>query len=147
MRVLQLRLLSTTEGTEDTENGGGSLERDVLSHSVLGAAIEVHRALGPGLLESVYSACLVHELRRRGVPFERQVKVPVVYMGELMGDHFRLDILVAGALVVELKSVDQLLEIHRAQLITYLKLTGLHRGLLINFNVLRLMNGVIRVVV
>jgi GxxExxY protein len=122
------------------------LERDHLSHAVLGAAIAVHRALGPGLLESVYAACLCHELRKREVSFERQVKVAVRYGGDPIDASFRIDLLVAGQLIVELKSVDQVLEIHRAQLITYLKLTGIRRGPLINFNVLRLTNGVTRLV-
>ena len=121
--------------------------RDQVSHAVIGAAIAVHRELGPGLLESGYSACLCHELRRRGVPFARQVRVPVRYAGELVDASFRLDLLVNGQLIVELKSVDLLLEVHRAQLITYLKLTGIRRGLLINFNVLRLTEGISRLVV
>jgi GxxExxY protein len=121
--------------------------RDQVSHAVIGAAIAVHRELGPGLLESVYSACLCHELRRRRVPFARQVRVPVRYAGELVDAFFRLDLLVDGQLIVELKSVDLLLEVHRAQLITYLKLTGIRRGLLINFNVLRLTEGISRLVV
>ena len=143
---VQLPLLFTTEDTEDTENGGGGVERDRLSHAVLGAAIAVHRTLGPGLLESVYAACLCHELRARAVPFERQVKVPVVYEGELMDAHFRVDLLVDSQLIVELKAVEAVLDVHRAQLITYLKLAGITRGLLINFNVLRLMDGVTRLV-
>ncbi len=123
------------------------MERDRLSHAVLGAAIAVHRALGPGLLESVYAACLCHELRARAVPFERQVRVPVMYHGEPMDVHFRLDVLVDAQLIVELKAVERVLDVHRAQLITYLKLTGIHTGLLINFNVPRLMDGVTRLVV
>ena len=121
--------------------------RDQVSHAVIGAAISVHRELGPGLLESVYASCLCHELRRRGVPFARQVKVPVCYAGEVMDASFRLDLLVESQLIVELKSVDLLLEVHRAQLLTYLKLTGIRRGLLINFNVLRLTEGISRLVV
>ena len=117
-----------------------------LGCAVLGAAIFVHRALGPGMLESVYSACLCHELTRRGVAFRRQVPMPLLYDGEWMDVSFRLDLLVESELIVELKAVEQVLEIHRAQLITYLKLTGLKKGLLINFNVLRLMHGVTRVV-
>jgi GxxExxY protein len=123
------------------------MERDRLSHAVLGAAIAVHRTLGPGLLESVYAACLCHELRARSVPFTRQVRVPVIYQGEAMDVHFRLDVLVDAQLIVELKAVDHVLDVHRAQLITYLKLTGIRTGLLINFNVPRLMDGVTRLVV
>ncbi len=122
------------------------MERDAVSHSVLGAAIAVHRGLGPGLLESVYQCCLAHELSVRGVAFEQDVRVPVVYGGVALDAHFRLDLLVAHELVVELKSVEKLLPVHTAQLLTYLKLTGHRRGLLVNFNVSRLMDGVTRVV-
>jgi GxxExxY protein len=120
-------------------------ERDPVSPEVIGAAIAVHRALGPGLLESVYGACLSHELTKRRVPLERDVKVPVRYDGREMQVHFRLDLVVRGCLVLELKSVEHLLGVHQAQLITYLRLTGCTRGLLINFNVARLADGVVRV--
>jgi GxxExxY protein len=119
-------------------------ERDPLSHAVIGAALAVHRELGPGLLESVYEVCLAHELTTRGVPFETGVRVPVVYSGVRLRAFFRIDVLVGGRLVVELKSVEQVLPVHKAQLITYLKLTGHRHGLLINFNVPRLMDGITR---
>lgn len=106
----------------------------------------MHRALGPGLLESVYQCCLVHELSTRGISVQRDVRVPIVYDGQELDAHFRLDLLVADALVLELKSVENTLPVHTAQLLTYLKLTGHRRGLLINFNVPRLMDGVTRVV-
>ena len=122
------------------------MERDSVSHEVLGAAIAVHRALGPGLLESVYQCCLVHELSTRSISVQRDVRVPIVYDGHELDAHFRLDLLVADMLVLELKSVEKILPVHTAQLLTYLKLTGHRRGLLINFNVPRLMNGVTRVV-
>jgi len=125
---------------------GGCVERDSVSHEVLGAAIAVHRALGPGLLESVYQLCLVHELAARGLEVRRDVRVPICYDGVELDAHFRLDLLVAGELVVELKSVERVIPVHTAQLLTYLKLTGHRRGLLINFNVTRLMDGVSRVV-
>jgi GxxExxY protein len=119
--------------------------RDPDSELVIGAAIAVHRALGPGLLESVYDSCLRYELRGRGVVFEAGVKVPVRYNGVAMDVHYRLDLLVAGRLVVELKSVDQVHPIHLAQLITYLRLGHFKHGLLINFNVRKLVDGVTRI--
>ena len=119
-------------------------ERDPLSHAVIGAALAVHRELGPGLLESVYEVCLTHELTIRGVPFETGLRVPVIYAGVRLRSFFRLDLLVAGRLVVELKSVANVLPVHKAQLITYLKLTGHRHGLLINFNVPRLIDGITR---
>lgn len=119
-------------------------ERDPLSHAVIGAALAVHRELGPGLLESVYEVCLTHELTIRGVPFETGLRVPVIYAGVRLRSFFRLDLLVAGRLVVELKSVAHVLPVHTAQLITYLKLTGHRHGLLINFNVPRLIDGITR---
>ena len=122
------------------------MDRDPVSHAVIGAALAVHKELGPGLLESVYEACLAHELSHRRVPFERGIRVPLVYGGAVLRSYFRLDLLVAGQLIVELKSVEQLIPVHKAQLITYLKLTGHRKGLLINFNVSRLMDGVTRLV-
>jgi GxxExxY protein len=131
------------------EGGAGTVEigtavEDALTFSVIGAAIAVHRAMGPGLLESIYQACLVHELRRRQIPFACGVSVPLVYEGQQLENRLRLDVLVDNALILELKSVDALAPIHRMQLLTYLRLTGHRRGLLINFNVLRLTEGVIR---
>jgi GxxExxY protein len=120
--------------------------RDRLSGSVLEAAVAVHRATGPGLLEAVYDSCLRYELGKRGVPFAAAVRLPVVYDGRTVGAHYRIDFLVDRQLVLELKSVEALLPVHMAQLITYLKLGRFHRGLLINFNVRRLMDGVRRVV-
>ena len=125
---------------------GGCVERDAVSGEVIGAAIAVHRALGPGLLESVYQCCLVHELSTRGIQVQRDVRVPICYAGVELEAHFRLDLLVAGDLIVELKSVERVLPVHTAQLLTYLKLTGHRRGLLLNFNVPRLMDGVTRIV-
>lgn len=116
-------------------------EEDPLTGEIIGAAIEVHRFFGPGLLESVYEKSLAHELDLRGVSVVRQQPVPVSYKGQLL-DTFRLDLLVGGAVIVELKTADALLPIHTAQLLTYLKLTGLKRGLLLNFKVERLVDGV-----
>ena len=121
-------------------------DRDPLSAQVIGAAIEVHKLLGPGLLEGVYHKALCHELALRGIPFEAQKKVPVNYKGVDLGEDLKIDVLVAERLVVELKAVDALHPVHDAQLITYLKLTKLHAGLLINFNVRMLKDGVKRLV-
>jgi GxxExxY protein len=121
-------------------------EKDPVTAAVIAAAIEVHRHLGPGLLESIYERALCHELHLRAVPFEGQRPVAVNYKGVDLGDDLRLDVVVSDQVVVELKAVDKLLPIHEAQLITYLKLTGLHVGLLINFNVRLLKEGIKRIV-
>jgi len=114
------------------------------SGTVIGACIEVHRQLGPGLIESVYERCLCHELRLRGVPFRRQVSVPVFYKDLLLDCGYRVDLVVGEQLVVELKSVERLLPIHEAQTLTYLKLLGLPNALLVNFNVKVLKHGLRR---
>ena len=121
-------------------------EKDPLTGAVIAATIEVHRVLGPGLLESIYQRALCHEMMLRSMSFESQQPVAVNYKGIDLGDDLRLDIVVPGRLVVELKAVEKLLPIHEAQLMTYLKLTGLHTGLLINFNVCLLKDGIKRVV-
>jgi GxxExxY protein len=121
-------------------------ERDPLTGAVIAAAIEVHRILGPGLLESIYQRALCHEMMLRNMSFESQKPVAVNYKGIDLGEDLRLDIIVPGRLVVELKAVEKLLPIHEAQLMTYLKLTGLHTGLLINFNVCLLKDGIKRIV-
>jgi GxxExxY protein len=118
---------------------------DKLAHAVIGAAIEVHRHLGPGYLEEVYQAALELELKLQGIPFEPQKSISVSYKGHPIGEG-RLDFLVDGILVVELKAVDALADIHKAQVISYLKATGLHLGLLINFNVPILKNGLKRII-
>ena len=118
-----------------------------LTHQIIGAAIEVHRLLGPGLLESTYEECLCHELCQREIPFERQKPVPVVYKGVKLDCGYRLDLLVAGRIILELKSVESLAPIHDSVLITYLKLSGHRIGLLINFNVQILKKGIRRLVV
>lgn len=123
------------------------MERDALSEAVLGAAIEGHRVLGPGLLESVYERCLCHELKLRGIEHQRQVKLPVVYKGVAIDADLHMDIVVQKQLVLELKAVEALHPIHEAQLLTYLKLSGIHCGLLLNFNVRLLKEGIKRLVV
>ncbi len=129
-------------GTEKQEDKEESHE---LSGRIIGLAIEVHRALGPGLLESAYEACLCHELAEGGIPFSRQVPLPVVYKGIALDCAYRLDLVVEERLIVEIKTVEKLLPIHTAQLLTYLKLTGIGVGLLMNFNAEVLRDGIRRV--
>jgi GxxExxY protein len=117
-----------------------------LTGQIIGAAIEVHRELGPGLLEFAYQACLARELALRKVPYEQEKSLPVEYKGILLDCGYRLDFIVAGKVVVELKAVDKVHPVHEAQLLTYLKLTGCKVGLLINFNVPVLKNGIKRMV-
>lgn len=117
-----------------------------LTEKIIGAAIEVHRAIGPGLLESAYEECLAHELRLRGLNFDRQFPIPVTYKGVNLDCGYRLDFLVEKAVVLELKAMDALQPIHEAQLLTYLKLGGWTVGLLINFNVPMLKTGIKRIV-
>ena len=116
--------------TEDTEMNP---EINQLTEKIIGGAIDVHRELGPGLLESAYQRALAHELRLRGVEFVEQKSCPVAYKDLLIHDAYRLDFLVGGQVVVELKTVDALLDVHDAQVLTYLKFTGCHVGLLMNF--------------
>jgi GxxExxY protein len=120
------------------------LYEEALTEQIIGAAIEVHRALGPGLLESAYQACLAHELSVRGLAFEQQKPLPVEYKGARLECGYRLDFLVADKVVVELKAVDGLHPVHEAQLMTYIKLTGCKVGLLINFNEVLLKDGIRR---
>lgn len=122
-----------------------SQEVDDLARKVIGAALEVHRALGPGYTENVYEEALCIEIENQSIPFERQVKIAVEYKGRKVGEG-RLDLLVARILPVELKAVESLAAIHQAQLISYLKITHLQLGLLINFNVPFLKNGIQRVI-
>ena len=113
-----------------------------LSGQVLAASFTIHTALGPGLLESAYEACLVHELRSRGFRVEQQVALPLRYEGKAVSETgYRLDVLVEDDVVVEVKSVDAIHPVHRAQLLTYLRLSNKHLGLLLNFNVARLKDG------
>lgn len=120
------------------------LHHESLTSSVIAAAIRVHRELGPGLLESAYEACLTHELARDSIPHIRQVSQPVSYKGIAVDAGYRLDLVVADTVLVELKAVERVLPVHEAQLFTYLRLSGLPVGLLINFNVPRLRDGIVR---
>jgi GxxExxY protein len=123
-----------------------SAERDPLTNAIIGAAIEVHRNLGPGLLESIYEACLAWELRDRGVGVEQQVAVPVVYKGHELRIAYRVDLVVERSVIVEVKAVDRLHPLTDAQVLTYLKLSSLKTALVLNFNVPLLRDGVRRLV-
>jgi GxxExxY protein len=122
------------------------MDFDPVSHAIIGAALEVHKALGPGLLESAYQKCLALELDARGISFRREVPIPLRFRGTLIDASYRADFICESTVIVEVKSVQKLDGIHRAQLLTYLKLTGLKVGLLINFNAQRLSNGTMRLV-
>jgi GxxExxY protein len=130
----------TTEAQRHREVG----EKDPRTSPIIGAAIEVHRQLGPGLLESAYEECLCHELHLRGLTFERQVNLPVAYKGLQLDCGYKIDMIVGGEVVVELKSVEKLLPVHEAQLLTYLRLSEKRVSLLINFNVPVLTRGIVR---
>ncbi|MBN2117874.1 MAG: GxxExxY protein [Anaerolineales bacterium] len=116
------------------------------TESIIGAAIEVHRHLGPGLLESAYEECLSEELSLRNIPFKRQVILPVTYKGKKLDIGYRIDLLVNNEVVVELKTVETILPIHEAQTLTYMRLGGWQVGLILNFNVTILKNGIKRLV-
>ncbi len=123
-----------------------ALQTNQLTEQVIGAAMKVHSALGPGLLESAYEACLLHELRKRGLRVESHVELPVVYDGVTIDLGYRLDLLVEDRLILELKCVEAFTPVHEAQLLSYLRLSGKSVGLLINFHVKHLKNGVKRMV-
>ena len=122
------------------------MRKNDLTYEIINCAYEVHSFLGPGLLESVYQRALVHELRLRGFNVISEIPIDIEYKGINVGDHLRLDILVDEEVVVELKSVENVLPVHKKQLLTYLKLLDLHVGLLINFNVSMLREGITRIV-
>ena len=133
--------IGTTKDTKSTK-----MEFDDLSNRVIGCAIEVHRHLGPGLLESAYEQCLAHELSRNNIAFQLQLAQPVRYKDVLLDCGYRIDVLVENQLIVELKSVEKLFGIHEAQLLTYMKLAAIKIGLLMNFNVTKLKDGMKRFV-
>jgi len=116
-----------------------------LSGKIIGAAIEVHKGLGPGLLESAYEECLCHELELLGLSYERQKPLLVKYKGKSLECGYRLDLVVENEIILELKSCENIEPIHKAQLLTYLKLSGLHLGLILNFNVPVMKNGIVRI--
>jgi len=133
--------LLTTESQRHRED---EEQKDARTAPIIGAAIEVHRHLGPGLLESAYEQCLCHELHLRGLPFKSQVNLPVSYKGLKLDCGYQIDLIVRDEVVVELKAVERIAPIHEAQLLTYLKLSGKQVGLLINFNTPLLTRGIIR---
>ncbi|MHB8157526.1 MAG: GxxExxY protein [Desulfocucumaceae bacterium] len=118
---------------------------NAITEQIIGCAIEVHKNLGPGLLESIYEKALCCELDLRGIKHESQVMVPILYKGKMLGEH-RLDLLVENEIIVEIKAVDRYEPVFNAQLLSYLKLTGKHLGLLVNFNVPALKNGIKRII-
>lgn len=133
-------------------HGGTETRRELVSGeltgAIIGAAMEVHSALGPGLLESVYEECLCRELSLRGIPFTRQVGLPIEYKGVRLAFGYRIDIVVADEVVVEIKSVERIVQVHEVQLVTYLRLSGKRVGLLINFGAAKLnRGGIIRKIV
>jgi GxxExxY protein len=120
--------------------------RDPLTQQVIGAAVEVHRVLGPGLLESAYEECLCLELSLMGIPFHRQVPLPIAYKGVTLECGYRMDLVVPERLVIEVKTVEKILSVHEAQLLTYLRLSGIKTGLLINFHTAMIKDGIRRMV-
>ena len=120
------------------------MKNDPFTGKVIGCAIEVHRVLGAGLLESTYQQCLAHELHLKGIAFQLEHPLPVVYKKVKLDCGYRIDILVENRLIIELKAVEEIKHIHKAQLLTYMKLSGIDTGLLINFNVERLKDGIQR---
>ena len=122
------------------------MEFDEFSRSVIGVAIEVHRTLGPGLLESTYRQCLAYELSHAQISFQMEVPLPVRYKDVLLDCGYRIDLLVSADLIVEIKGVEMLLPIHQAQILTYMRLAKIPIGLLVNFNVMKLQNGIKRFV-
>lgn len=122
------------------------MDLDDITRKIIGAAIEVHRELGPGFLESVYQSCLMCEISDTGLTFESEVQLPVMYKGNLLDSFYRVDLIVENEVILELKAIDKLLPVYHAQLLSYLKLSGKQLGLLINFNVPVLTKGVKRIV-
>jgi GxxExxY protein len=134
------------EGEGRREGWGKMLIYEELTQQIIAAAIEVHKGLGPGLLESAYEECLCHELSMRGLRFQRQVSLPVSYKGVKLDCGYRLDLVVEDKVILELKSVEQVTPLHEAQLLTYLRLSGKKVGLLLNFNTPVMKDGIIRLV-
>ncbi len=133
--------------TEDTEIHRGKINymiENTITEKIIGCAIEVHKHLGPGLLESAYEECLFYELQNTGLNVKKQVALPLIYKEIKLDVGYRIDLLVEDKVIVEVKSVDAIADIHKAQLMTYMKLAGIKVGLLINFNVIRLKDGIVR---
>jgi GxxExxY protein len=128
------------------EGQAPALELNEISRQIVDAAIQVHKKLGPGLLESIYRECLVYELRKRGLKVEVEVYVPIVYDGATLSSPLRLDILVENEIILELKSIENVLAVHKSQLLSYMRLSNKRLGLLFNFNVVLLKDGMFRIV-
>jgi GxxExxY protein len=122
------------------------IERDPLTEKIIGAAIEVHRTLGPGLLESVYEECLAYELRKLGLKVERQLSLPITYKDVKLDAGFRIDLLVEGRILIELKAVEKMIPLFERQTLTYMRLSGTNTALLLNFNVFLMKDGIQRMV-
>jgi GxxExxY protein len=131
-------------GSQPAPEHPETLIEQALTERIIGAAIEVHRQLGPGLLESAYEACMCHELKLRGISFRKQVELPVRYKGVSLDCGYRLDLLIEEKIVVELKAVEAILGVHEVQLLTYLRLSGKRVGFILNFHVSRMTNGILR---
>lgn len=122
------------------------MTEEQIGHSVIGAALKVHSAVGPGLLESAYETCLIYELEKRNLPVRRQVVIPFRYEALIIDNGYRIDLLVGDLVVVELKALETILPVHRAQLLSYLRLGGFKLGYLLNFNVAHMRDGIVRIV-
>ncbi len=131
---------------DENRRGAETLRINELTEIIIGACVEIHKTLGPGLLESAYEECLCHELTLQGIHFDRQKPLPLEYKGIQLECGYRLDLVVEGKVILELKAIEILLPVHEAQLLTYLKLTGMHVGLLVNFHVQVLKSGIRRMV-
>ena len=129
------------------ETKGPALDIEEIAKNIVDAAIKVHRALGPGLLESAYQRCLVYELRKRGLQVEHELSVPIAYDGQMIDAGYRIDALVEGRIIIENKAVESLLPIHEAQLLTYMKLRRCRLGFLLNWNVRLMKNGIKRMII
>lgn len=127
-------------GTEYTE------DKDSITEKIIGAAIELHKSLGPGMLESVYETCLCHELQLLGIAFERQKTLPLLYKGHCLESGLRIDLIVANTVVVELKCVTSIASVHESQLLTYMRLSGVPKGLILNFYTSRMIDGIKRMI-
>lgn len=134
------------EGREDREGDWGTPDAEAISRRVIGFAIKVHKALGPGLFEHAYEDCMVFELARSGLNFERQVALPLIYEGVRLGRVYRADIVIEKSVLLEIKSVESILPIHKTQTLTYLRLSGCRIGLLMNFNSQMLKEGLRRLI-
>lgn len=119
---------------------------EILSKEIVDSSYQVHKEMGPGLLESVYQSCMIYELESRGIKVDSEVVMPLYYKGNILDNKYRIDLLVENNIILELKSVEVLKPVHRAQIISYLKMSGCHLGFLINFNESVIKNGIIRVV-